>query len=85
MSDHADLVARAKRVFPGARTLDEYDYPEFRARCLALLSETVPADWSPEDRLTCALRGLALLVERASGNVRDYAIRLFDELGSYDA
>lgn len=83
MSAHPDLVARSRRSFPGARIADEFDYPEFRTRCLALLSETVPPHWSAEDRLTCALRGLALLVERNSGNVREFAIRLFDELGSY--
>ena len=83
MSDHAGLVLRARRVFPGARVVDEYDYSEFRSRCLGLLKETIPSHWSERDRLACALRGLACLVEVTDGNARAFAIRLFDELGDY--
>ena len=85
MSEHTDLVARAQQTFPDAQVADHYDYAEFRRRCLALLKETVPASWPAGERQTCALRGLALLAARNQGNLREFAGRLFDEIGALPA
>ncbi len=85
MSEHAGLVGTAAKIFPGSTVVARFGYAEFRRACLALLSETVPADWPAADRQVCALRGLALLATLNHGNVRDFAGRLFDEIGAVNA
>ena len=85
MSTHHDLVARAQQVFPGSLVVDHYDYATFRRRCLGLLKQTVPPSWPADERQLCALRGLALLATRNLGNLRDFAGRLFDEIGAIPA